>query len=483
MEKIVKEQSKLNKNLSIIRKKEEEKKANTPKKKLRVAAYARVSTEDERQESSFDIQVSNYEKTLSENPDWDLVGIYADKGITGTNTRRRPEFNRMIRDAKAGKIDLIIAKSISRFARNTVDMLLYTRELRDIGVGVYFEKERINTLMLSSEMLLTVYASFAQEESRAISENLKTGIRARFKMGIPKYTAILGYNHNREDDSWEIDPEGAKTVRKIYSCFLNEGMTIEEIAMVLQQGRYKKTNKTSKKWYASNVHSILQSEKYIGDCLMQKFYVVDHLTHRKVKNDDCKVEQYYIKDHHPAIVTREQHALALKIYALEKRRKGTGQLPFYEILKCPKCGRNMVKIRAKEEKTGFFWVCPGAANGTKMVDSRPCANYSIFHGSLVDNITRIIGKEFKNDRVLYVYLSEHVDKIVVSKDYKKITVLYKNGKEETYDFIEDEKYQRQALKRTVRNKATEIMVSYEDGLAVVTNHIVEEAKIDEDNED
>lgn len=201
--------------------------------KVRVAAYCRVSTDMEEQLHSFENQVDYYTKYIEKNPDYEMVEVYGDEGISGTSLKKRDEFKRMIEDCKAGKIDLIITKSISRFARNTQDCLHYSRLLKNMGIGVYFEKENINTLDASGELLFTILSSLAQEESRNISENSQWGIRSKFKKGISHLNAsgIMGYAKG-EDGDFVIDPEQAEIVKRIYKMFL-EGFTPSHIAMIL----------------------------------------------------------------------------------------------------------------------------------------------------------------------------------------------------------------------------------------------------------
>ena len=272
-------------------------------KQLRVAAYCRVSKDIEEQESSMATQMMAYERIISQHPEWTLVGIYADKGKTGTNTKKRTEFNRMTDDAKEGKIDLILVKSVSRFSRNTVDLLKTIRELKDYGVGVYFEKENLDTSTLNSELLLTVFAAFAQEESFSISENMRRGMRQRFKLGIPKVSQVYGYD-NLERRVLSINDEKSDVVRRIFDMYLNGASTIE-IADTLNEEGVKPPIETSEEWYPNSVKCILQNEKYAGDSLMQKYYTANHLEHDSTPNKELLVEQYYKEGTHDALVSRD----------------------------------------------------------------------------------------------------------------------------------------------------------------------------------
>ena len=248
----------------------------------RVAAYARVSTDSEEQLTSYEAQVDYYTRYIQSRPDWEFVGVYADEGISATNTKRRESFNRMVQDALDGKIDLIVTKSVSRFARNTVDSLTTVRKLKDAGVEVYFEKENIWTLDSKGELLITIMSSLAQEESRSISENVTWGQRKRFadgKVSIP-YSQFLGYRKGA-DGLPEIVPEEAEVVRTIYRMFI-EGLSSNAIARHLtQQGIPTPAGKQV--WQKATVESILRNEKYKGAALLQKSFTVDFLQKKTKK--------------------------------------------------------------------------------------------------------------------------------------------------------------------------------------------------------
>ena len=266
----------------------------------KVAAYARVSTEQDEQLNSYEAQVNYYSHYIRANPAWDFVDIYADEGITGTSTRQRDGFNRMIADAKAGKIDIILTKSISRFARNTVDTLNTVRELQQLGVEVRFEKENINTLDKQSEVLLTIMSSLAQEESRSISENVRWGQKRSMQSGKIQmaYSSFLGYRKG-EDGKPEIEPEEAEIVQNIYNWYL-DGLSQNQIAQRLTEQGIP-TPRGNKVWSVSTVKSILTNEKYKGDCIRQKTYTENYLD-KKVKKNNGEVDQYYIHNSHPAII-------------------------------------------------------------------------------------------------------------------------------------------------------------------------------------
>ena len=270
--------------------------------KKKVAGYARVSTDQEEQLTSYEAQVDYYTKYIQNNPDWEFVEVYTDEGISATSTKRRDGFNRMIQDALDGKIDLIITKSVSRFARNTVDTLTTVRLLKDKGIGVYFEKENIDTLDSKGELLITIMSSLAQEESRSISENVTWGQRKRFadgKVSMP-YKQFLGYDKGPgKNGTPVINEEQAETVRLIYRLFL-EGKTPSGIARYLTELKIP-TPGGKVKWQSGVVQSILTNEKYKGDAILQKCFTVDFLT-KKQKVNEGEVPQYYVENSHPAII-------------------------------------------------------------------------------------------------------------------------------------------------------------------------------------
>lgn len=271
------------------------------RKKRRVAAYARVSTDHEEQQSSYEAQVDYYTEYIKRREDWEFVSVYADEGITGCNTRKREGFNQMVADALNGRIDLIITKSVSRFARNTVDSLTTIRRLKEHGVECYFEKENIWTLDGKGELLLTIMSSLAQEESRSISQNCTWGQRKRFadgKVSVP-FGRFLGYDRG-EDGNLVLNEQQAVVVRRIYGLFL-QGRSPYAIAKVLtQEGIPSPGGKGV--WAQSTVRSILCNEKYKGDALLQKVYTVDFLSKKKKVNEG-EIPQYYVEGNHEAIIS------------------------------------------------------------------------------------------------------------------------------------------------------------------------------------
>jgi site-specific DNA recombinase len=306
--------------------------------KRRTAAYARVSTDSEEQLTSYEAQVDYYTKYINERPDWEFVGIYTDEGISAVNTKKRDGFNKMVTDALAGKIDLIVTKSVSRFARNTVDSLSTVRKLKEKGVEVFFEKENINTFDGKGELLITIMSSLAQEESRSISENVTWGQRKRFadgKVSMP-YKRFLGYEKG-EDGTPKIVESEAEIVRLIYRLFM-EGKTPSAIARHLADSGILSPG-GKKRWQVGTVDSILKNEKYKGDALLQKRFTVDFLS-KTIKNNEGEVPQYYVQNSHPAIIAPDEFdAVQVEI----ERRKQLGRpiachSPLSTKLVCGDCG-------------------------------------------------------------------------------------------------------------------------------------------------
>jgi DNA invertase Pin-like site-specific DNA recombinase len=325
--------------------------------KLRVAAYCRVSTDSEEQETSFETQVEVYEKKIRANPAWEYAGVYTDEGITGTKASKRPGFQKMIKDAENGKIDRILTKSISRFARNTLDCIGYVRHLKDIGTTILFEKENIDTGSAYSEMLLTVLAAFAQEESRSISANITWGVRKRFEEGQERWAHVFGYRKNFDTgETYIIVEEEAKVVRMIFDLY-EKGLSTSKIGKELQK-RGILTPAGKVVWEGALVRSILVNDKYCGDLILQKYVTKDHLTHAFVKNDGEEAPMYYIKDHHKAIVPREQFNRVQRILEYRNKKKnGYDTYPLGDKLRCPYCGKPMIQKKILVYKQSRGWVC------------------------------------------------------------------------------------------------------------------------------
>lgn len=271
--------------------------------KIRVAAYCRVSTDSEEQETSYEAQVSHYTEYIKSKSEWQMVEVYADDGISSTNTAKRDEFNRMIADCEAGKIDLILTKSISRFSRNTLDCLKYTRKLKALNIAVFFEKENINTMDSKDEVLLTIMASLAQQESESLSANVRMGIQYRNQQGKVQinHNWFLGYTKDTEGNL-VIDQEQAEIVRRIYREYL-EGASFLQIKRSLEADGIP-NGAGHLKWHESNIHKILTNEKYNGDALLQKTYTVSIPDKKRAANND-EMPKYYVEGSHEAIIDRD----------------------------------------------------------------------------------------------------------------------------------------------------------------------------------
>ena len=305
--------------------------------KRKVAAYARVSTNHEDQLNSYEAQCDYYERYIRANDEWEYAGLYSDEGVTGTSTRKRDGFNRMVEDALAGKIGLILTKSVSLFARNTVDSLTTIRKLKEHGTEVYFEKEGIWTFDSKGELLISIMSSLAQEESRSISLNVTWGQRKRFADGkaTAPFSVFMGYDRG-ENGEFIVNPEQAEIVKIIYAEFI-KGFSFVAIAKKLTDMGIK-SPKGLAAWNPSTIKSILTNEKYKGCALLQKRYTADYLTKKVVVNDGA-VPQYYVEDHHPAIIEPETFDRVQDLIALRGKEKHfSGSTIFSTKIRCGECG-------------------------------------------------------------------------------------------------------------------------------------------------
>jgi site-specific DNA recombinase len=379
--------------------------------KRRVCAYARVSTEHDKQGESLENQITYYEQLIQSNPEYEFVGVFADYGISGT-TEQRPEFQRMLELAKAGQIDLIITKSISRFARNTTILLETVRELKLKGIEVKFEKENISTLSGDGELMLTVLASFAQEESKNISDNIKWRIRNDFKNGkiMINEKRFLGYDKDK-NGNLVINESEASIVRKIFTLYLS-GKSSGEIAKILTKEGIK-TVTGKDKWRSSSVNYILKNEKYKGDVLNQKTYKPTHLKGNTVMNNR-QVDQYYIKEHHELIITEsmwekvqeimEAHRRKKKI---EKSHKYQKRYPYSGLLYCGKCGAKLKRRvwNSKLPSKKVMWQCSTYINEGKDHCEGISISEEILNKAAIKGET-VIKEEKKNGKKYYSYTSK-----------------------------------------------------------------------------
>ena len=343
-----------------------------PFEQLRVAAYCRVSTDYDEQASSYETQVAHYKELIQKEPTWEFAGIYADDGISGTNTKKREQFNKMIAACKAGKIDLIVTKSISRFARNTIDCLKYIRDLKAINVAIFFEKENINTMDTKGEVLITIMASLAQQESESLSQNVKMGIQYRYQQGkvFVNHNHFLGYTKDAHGNL-VIEPEEAKVIKRIFYSYLN-GMTMKQIADSLKADGILTGGKT-KNWRSSSVAKILKNEKYMGDALLQKTYTVDFLSKKRVKNNGI-MPQYYVENDHPAIIPKPVFMQVQQIIKRRhngittkngKHRRLNGKYCFSQKLFCGKCGDILQRNMWYRPEKVAVWRCASRIRRSK----------------------------------------------------------------------------------------------------------------------
>ncbi len=435
--------------------------------RLRVAAYCRVSTEQEEQEGSYQAQVEYYTKKIDENPKWVNAGIYADDGKSATSTKKRDDFRAMIKDALDGKIDIILTKSISRFARNTVDALTIIRQLKEKNVAVIFEKEGINTLDATGELLITILSSLAQEESRNISENVKWGIARKFEKGtvMVNHNKFMGYTKNEEGEL-VIDPEEAKVVRLIFRLYL-EGASLQDIADELQEKNIM-TVTGKEEWHASVILKMLKNEKYMGDALLQKTYTTDFMTKKRVKNEGI-VPQYYVEGSHEAIIPKpifflvqeelfRRAGLNKSAVARKKNQKSkySSQYALTGILLCGDCGQEYRRVTwARNGKKKIVWRCSNRLqNGTEKCGASPTIEESALH----DTIMRAINRVARNDgdfigafrqNVMHVIGSygkteeeEKYDEQIREKELEMVSLIEEQARNGTYGDAGDDAFKK-----------------------------------------
>ena len=395
--------------------------------KIRVAAYCRVSTDTDDQRTSFDGQVRSYKEMIKKNKDWKLAGIYADEGVTGTSAAKRAEFQRMMKDCEKGKIDLIVTKSISRFARNTLECLSYVRQIQSLGCNIIFENNNIDTRTAFSDMLLTVLAAFAQEESRSISENTIWSIRKRFEEGVTRWCRLFGYTKN-ENGEYQIVPDEEKVVKAVFQMY-EHGEPIKKIAEYLNEKKIKAPN--GKRWVPSVVHTLIRNERYIGDILLQKFIVESHLTHKCLRNDCTEIPSFYIEDHHTPIISREQFERCREIMLMRRSTRSDGkkdirecdQYPLMGRLRCPYCGSLLYQRTIKVQKTSAAWCCEQGENAchrfiirSSMVNNALIEAYNQLDIQNLSNIALEIKKQYPIiERADFWWIDDMIDHIEFGK--------------------------------------------------------------------
>jgi DNA invertase Pin-like site-specific DNA recombinase len=408
-------------------------------KKLRVAAYCRVSTETEEQNSSYEVQVAHYTEFIKKNAEWEFAGIFADDGISGTNTKKREEFNRMIDECMEGNIDLVITKSISRFARNTLDCLKYIRQLKDKNISVFFEKENINTMDAKGEVLLTIMASLAQQESQSLSQNVKLGLQYRYQQGKVQinHNRFMGYTKD-EEGNLIIVPEEAEIIKRIYREYL-EGKSLAGIGRDLEKDGIL-TAAGKPRWRPETIKKILMNEKYIGDALLQKTFTVDFLTKKRVKNEG-HVPQYYVENSHEAIIPKELFLQAQEelhrrnnIYtgADKNKRLYSSKYALSTITFCGDCGdiyrRVYWNIRGRKE---FVWRC------VTRIEQGPetCKNRTVKEGDLYDTVMTAINRLLAGGDNMIRTLEDNIHAVIGDTTEYKISEINKLLEEKQKEVI------------------------------------------------
>lgn len=395
----------------------------------RVAAYCRVSTDSEEQMLSYDAQVSEYRKKILETEGWELVDIYADAGISGTNIKHRVAFNRMISDCRAGKIDLIITKSISRFARNTVDCLEHVRKMKLMGVEVFFEKENIYSFDSKMELILSLLSSIAQEESRNISENTKWGLKKRMRDGkaLVNCKRFMGYDKD-ENGQLVINEKEAMVVERIFREYVG-GKGVNAICRGLERDRVP-TVSGKYKWYDSVVRGMLRNEKYYGELLLQKTITLDYLTKYRVQNNN-HTEQYRVENNHPPIISKELWDMAQKelerrneIYCgvNKDRSKYTKRYGFSGKLVCGICGTTYKRRHwnMKSASKRVVWQCINYIEKDASTGKRCCAK-AVNDEVLKAAFIKVYNEEFKNKGNFFKAFLANVEKVIEKNNISDIS--------------------------------------------------------------
>lgn len=419
-----------------------------PEKLVRVAAYARVSAGKDMQLHSLSAQVSYYAKYIQQHKGWIYCGVYTDEAVTGTKSERE-EFQKMLAECRAGHLDMIITKSVSRFARNTVTTISVIRELRERGIDVYFEEEHIHTLELDDEFILSISAAYFQEESRSASENQKWRIRNSYKNGeIMNWRFQFGFDITA--DSITINEEEAKIVRELFQRF-NEGETME--SLVRDMNRRKIALPLGGKWASISIRRILSSEKYVGDALLQKTFVNNHLDKKQCRNDG-QFPKYYVSGTHEAIIDRETFQKAQKkLEEISKKCKGRKQTkgPFHGMLLCPKCGINYSCISNRGNVsyncTTFIHNGKKYCHGKKIpLEILKCETASVLGMADFDE------KVFR-ERVSHIIVSEPNHLVYVFKDGHEVERIWKDkSRSESWTLEMREQAHQRVMKRIEEEK-------------------------------
>ena len=411
--------------------------------KLRVAAYARVSTGKDAMLHSLTAQIDYYKTKIRANPEWIFAGVYADEAKTGTKETREA-FERLIADCRDGKIDMVLTKSISRFARNTVTLLQTVRMCKEWGVDVFFEEQNIHTMSGDGELMMSILASFAQEESRSVSENQKWRIRHNFASGIPWNGALLGYRIR--DGRYEIVPEEAEIVRRIYAEYL-EGFGYHAIVKHLRENGV--LSRLGSDWGASGISKILQNHAYTGSLLLQRYYRENHLTKKKLVNKG-ELPKYYAEDTHDAIISKETFdaVQAERTRRAERFGNHTGTRQFYPFtgkMVCAVCGKH---YRRKVVKSGVVWICETFDHVGKFA----CASKQIPEETLIQATAMAMGM----DEFAESIFRERVERILVCNG-NKLVFRFRDGTETTQHWQDRSRSQSwtEEMKEAARQRALE----------------------------
>lgn len=400
----------------------------------RVAAYCRVSTDTEDQINSYNSQVEHYTEFIQKNNEWTLAGIYADEAITGTQVDRRIDFQRLINDCMNGDIDMIITKSISRFARNTLDTLKYVRKLKEFNVAVFFEEENINTLTMDGELLLTILSSVAQQEVENISANVKKGLRMKMERGeMVGFQGCLGYDYDPETKSISINEKEAEIVRYIFRRYI-EGVGGMVISRELEEQGYL-SPRGNKRWTETTVLGIIKNEKYKGDLMMGKTYTVDPISKRRLDNYG-EQDKFYIENHHEPIISEEDFEKAQGIRLRRsknrntvannggKREKYSRKYAFSSMLECGFCGHNLSRRNwhSSSEYTKVIWQCVNATkNGKKYCPHSKGIEEEAIEKAFMESYRQVCHNNVEITNEFLKTVEEELKDNSLAKDLKKIT--------------------------------------------------------------
>ena len=446
--------------------------------RIRVAAYCRVSTDGDEQLGSFESQKAYYEQKIRQNKEWVSAGIFADEAITGTKVEKREGFQEMIRKCQNGEIDLILTKSISRFSRNTQDIIKYVRMLRDRNVAIVFEKENINTLDMNGEMLLTILSSLSQGEVESLSENVKVGLKMKMKRGeLVGFNGCLGYDYHPDTKSITVNEQEAETVRFIYDMYL-QGYGSSTIAKRLMEMGVK--NKLGKvEWHDHGVMGIIKNEKYKGDILLGKTFTVDPISKRRLANMGDE-DRYYIRDHHEPIVSREVWDKADEIRlkrvrprlmeSTGNRERYTRQFTFSSMLECGYCGHKLSR-RTRHQTTTTkkpVWQCMNATkNGISSCPNCKAIDEAIIENAfldafrlladnfddVLDSVLSTIENVLKDDTELKRVKQLEKDINIIESKKSRLTDLLIDGKIEQEDYDEKKLSFQRKLHQLTEEKA------------------------------